>query len=121
MLMAFRLISALVLRPMQGFPTCCLALFWLKNAGAWSSSWGQPLGRRCLPGFGAPPWVGEFAPVRGVLGPVAFPLVRSLAALGFPLVRLVSRKRDGGSVPLGRVPGDSVAALLPSRRVFARV
>jgi hypothetical protein len=113
MLMALRFKLALVLQVIRWFPICCRSLLRSKNAGAWSSSWGHPLGGRRRLESGAPPcWEGS-ASVRGALGPDAVPPVRSLAALGLPLVLLVAFRRDGGSEPPDGVPGLTAASPLP--------
>jgi hypothetical protein len=121
MLIALRFMLALVLRAMRRFPICCRSLLRLKNAGAWSSSWGHPLGVRWRLEFDVLSCGWVCAPAGGALGSDAVSPVRFLVALGLPLVLPVLRGRDGMSGPPGGVPELFVAAPSPTRRVLARV
>jgi hypothetical protein len=101
MLIAFTLMLALVFRLILGLPICWLSLFLVKNAGACSSSWGQPRGGRRFLGCAAPFWRFAFAPAVGAtgLGPVAVLLASLPAALRFPLCSSGSAKRRAFPYP----------------------
>jgi hypothetical protein len=121
MLIALRFMLALVLRAMRGFPICCRSLLWLKKAGAWSSSWGHPLGVRWHLEFDTLSCGWVCAPAAGALGSDTISPVRFLVALGLPLALPVPCGQDGMAGPPDGVPELFVAAPSPTRRILIRV
>jgi hypothetical protein len=119
--MAFRFISALVLRPILGFPICCFSLFQLNNTGAWSSSWGHRLAVHCHRELEALPGVWVFAAISRVLGSGMLLLTRFSAVFGLPLIQLISHGLEGRTVPLGGVPRLTATSLLLSRHIHTHV